>query len=99
MRIWAVIVLFSVFNLANAQDYRQEIEDQVITPCIQEIVRRHGETPGVSQAEMVELIRALQRDQFDEAIEALIPLVEGQPEDVRKSVYLIGLQSCIPGAG
>lgn len=76
-------------------DYRAEIVAQVVDPCILSNARRSGLTEYMSDVEALATMKAMQMDVVETTVEALMPLVVGQPESMRDTLYEVSLGVCI----
>ena len=104
----AVCLLFSFLSCAlwghfvQAQtddDYKAEIMQHIIDPCFQYSASKSEPLDGISESEMVELMKLMSPDAVQDTIDVTLPVVKGQPVEDRTKVYEIGLRLCIQGTG
>ena len=79
----------------QAQNYRAEIMREVIDPCLLAILARQGGIPGVSTSEALELLKIVQKQQTEQSIQALLPLMRGETREQRALLYQFGLRTCV----
>lgn len=96
--ILAVAIVVASVGIANAQDYRSEIMQYVIDPCVMATARRGAVRSGISPREMAELIKAVNKDQYDRAIQMMTPTLRGKTWSQRKILYDWGRRKCIRGS-
>ena len=91
-------VVIALSSPAAAQNYRSEIMQHVIRPCVEYSVQKNGldETIGLDTA--VDLIITINEQSYESAIGAMMTMVQGQPLNVRLALYEFGLSQCISGA-
>ena len=80
-----------------AVDYRAEIEAQVIDPCYLAVIRR--ETLGIDAAQMLPLVKLMQKPLVQESIAVLLPIINGLDVKGRETVCAASLRTCLEGAG
>lgn len=87
-------------TLADANDVslRAEVEKHVVDPCFLDAARRNR-IDGVSDQEMIDLLKAMQSDAVDTIMTSLLPLVRDiETMEGRSAVYTFGRMACIQGA-
>ena len=104
----AVCLLFSSLScvlsghFAQAQtddDYTAEIMQHIIDPCFTYSTSKSEPVAGMSETEMVTLMKIMSPDAVQDTIDVTLPVVRGKPADDRMKVYEIGLRLCIQGTG
>ena len=83
---------------ASATDYRAEITAEVIRPCVLHSVRSTGLSENMDEEDAADIIMMMNHTTYEEAIDVMVPLVTGQPLELRRALYAFGLQNCINGA-
>ena len=94
----AVMVVCSTVSVLS-QDYRTEIMRHVIDPCVMASARRSAPGTGVSAEQMAELIKMMNRDAYERAVQQMIPALRGKSWSQRQALYDWGLQQCLRGSG
>ena len=80
-------------------DYKAEITANIIDPCFQYSASKSEPLDGISESEMVELMKLMSPDAVQDTIDVTLPAVKGQPPEARMRVYELGLKLCIRGTG
>ena len=102
---WLFVSVFSCFysiSFAKAQtddDYKAEIMQHIVDPCFQYSASKQDPPAGMSESEMVELMKIMSPQAVQDTIDVTLPVVKGKPVDDRMKVYEIGLKLCIQGTG
>ena len=98
-----LVAFFSCLSLSvSAQsddDYKAEIMENIVDPCFQYSASKSEPLDGISESEMVELMKLMSPDAVQETIDVTLPAVKGQSPEARKQVYELGLKICIRGTG
>ena len=74
------------------KDYRAEIEAEVIDPCYLAIIRRQEPVEGVSNQQMLELLKIVETANVTQMVQTLLPVVTGK---TRTHIYELGKMVCI----
>ena len=91
---------FSIFIQAQTDDdYKAEIMQHIVDPCFQYSASKQDPPAGMSESEMVELMKIMSPQAVQDTIDVTLPVVKGKPVDDRMKVYEIGLKLCIQGTG
>ena len=93
----AVMVICSTASV-QSQDYRTEVMQHVIDPCVMASARRSAPGTGVSAEQMAELIKMMNRDAYERAVQQMIPALRGKSWAQRQALYKWGLQQCLGGS-
>ena len=80
-------------------DYTNEIMQHIVDPCFKYSASKSEPVAGMSEAEMVTLMKIMSPDAVQDTIDVTLPVVRGKPVDDRMKVYEIGLRLCIQGTG
>lgn len=80
-------------------DYKAEIMQHIVDPCFQYSASKSEPLDGISETEMVELMKLMSPSAVQDTIDVTLPTVKGQPLDARMQVYALGLKLCIKGTG
>ena len=92
----AVALCVAVVSGARGQDYRSEIMQHVIDPCVMAAAR--GKARGnVSPRQLAELIKIMNRVQYERAVQMMIPTLYGKDWNQRQALYRWGRVKCIQG--
>lgn len=91
--VWALLFV----PVSYAADYRQEIMDNMITPCFQEAMKREGLSP--SDPRLLAEYKRLFGDQIEQQVQLLQSTLKANPVsyEERKELYQLGLDSCLNG--
>lgn len=81
------------------EDYMNEIMQHIIDPCFKYSASKSEPVAGMSESEMVTLMKIMSPDAVQDTIDVTLPVVKGTPVDDRMKVYEIGLRLCIQGTG
>ena len=81
------------------EDYTAEIMQHIVDPCFQYSAGKQEPVAGMSEAEMVTLMKIMSPDAVQDTIDVTLPVVKGKPVDDRMKVYEIGLKICMQGTG
>lgn len=81
---------------ARGQDYRGEIMQYVIDPCVMAAARKNARG-NVTPRQMAELIKIVNRQQYERAVQMMIPTLYGKTWDQRQALYRWGRIKCIQG--
>lgn len=86
------------FPALASDSLRDEIIEKVIDPCYLDTVLRNP-VEGVSAQQMLELLKVMQADEAENAINALLPIVsKAESSQGRTAIYEIFKQQCIEAA-
>lgn len=80
-------------------DYKAEIMQHIVDPCFAYSASKSEPLDGISESEMVELMKLMSPGAVQDTIDVTLPAVKGQPLEARKQVYALGLKLCIKGTG
>lgn len=103
-----VLLLVTVFsslysiNFVQARsddDYKAEIMQHVVDPCFQYSANKSEPIAGISETEMVTLMKMISPQAVEDTINVTLPVVRGKLPEARKEIYKFGLNTCIRGAG
>lgn len=86
-----------LFAQSPAPDLEAEIIEHVVDVCFMVVVAEADILPNMSRVEALEVLKAVDADNVQTMIEALLPLVEGREFENRRIIYDAGAQSCIDG--
>lgn len=93
-------VLWGQFVQAQTdEDYTNEIMQHIVDPCFQYSASKSEPLDGISESEMVELMKLMSPDAVQDTIDVTLPAIKGQPPEARMQVYELGLKLCIKGTG
>ena len=102
---WLFVSVFSCLksiSFAQAQtddDYKAEIMQHIVDPCFQYSAGKQEPVDGMSEAEMVTLMKIMSPDAVQDTIDVTLPVVKGKPIEARMEIYKLGLDTCIRGVG
>ena len=94
------VLLFSsvaLAQMANDEAYRKEIMVYVIDPCYRYSLEMIGGIPGLTGNQALDLLKIMQKDETEQMIRVVLPLVKGQTKDARDSIYKFSKEQCIAG--
>ena len=98
MKTILLILVISLWPaLIYAEDYRQEIEKNVVHTCIDKITES-VDKGGLSKQELYELFYTLKPDAIENIISETQGLVHDQDKDTRLMVYRLMASNCTKGA-
>ena len=80
-------------------DYKAEIMQHIVDPCFQYSAGKQETVDGMSESEMVTLMKLMSPQAVEDTVSVTLPVVKGKPVDDRMKVYEIGLKLCIQGTG
>lgn len=80
-------------------DYKAEITQHIVDPCFQYSASKSEPLDGISESEMVELMKLMSPNAVQDTIDVTLPSVKGQPPEARMRIYELGLKLCIKGTG
>ena len=81
------------------EDYKAEIMLNIVDPCFAHSAGKQEPVGGMSESEMVTLMKMMSPDAVQDTIDVTLPVVTGKPLDARMQVYELGLKLCIRGTG
>lgn len=80
-------------------ELKAEIMRHIVDPCFQYSASKSEPIDGMSETDMVMLMKLMSPDAVVDTVDVTLPAVRGQPADNRMKVYEIGLKLCIQGTG
>ena len=87
-----------LFPALASDSLRDEIIEKVIDPCYLDMVLRNR-VEGVSDQQMLELLKIMQADETENMIDAVLPIVsKAESFQGRSAIYEIFKQQCIEAA-
>lgn len=92
----AAALCVAVVSSARGQDYRSEIMQYVIDPCVMAAARKNARG-NVTPRQMAELIKIMNSQQYERAIRQMIPTLYGKTWNQRQALYRWGRVKCIQG--
>ena len=97
MRVLIFMALLGLFSIAHAQDYRGEITEHVVKPCIVQSmdVDELSFRWGLSVDETLTFLLLQVEGRMDEVYDAVLPLVEDLDEDSRLMLYELHAKMCV----
>jgi len=96
----SVCLCVGTSSLSQTDDELQaEIMRHIIDPCFAHSASKSEPIAGMSEKDMVTLMKLMSPDAVVDTVDVTLPAVRGQPADARKKVYEIGLKLCIKGTG
>ena len=97
------VVFFSCLSLSvfaqSDDDYKAEVMQHIVDPCFQYSAGKAEPIPGVSESEMVTLMKMMSPQAVQNTIDVTLPVVKGKPIEARMEIYKFGLNTCIRGTG
>ena len=95
----ALIMSVLAISTAQAQDYRAEIEQHVIVPCLKYATGSVDDYPSMNENELLAAMRIIIGVEHFEKIHAQVStIVAGRSREERRLVYRYFAQQCIKGA-
>ncbi len=93
--------LYSInFSLAQTdEDYTAEIMQHIVDPCFAYSAGKQEPVAGMSESEMVTLMKMMSPQAVEDTINVTLPVVKGKPVDDRMKVYELSLKICKRGTG
>ena len=95
----AVPATFAQQSTMTDTDYEAEIMQHIVDPCFQYSAGNAEPIPGVSESEMVTLMKLMSPQAVQDTIDVTLPVVRGKPSEARMEIYKFGLKTCIRGTG
>ncbi len=92
------IGLLCFSSSSYAQDYRAEIIEYVIDPCLLFSVRKTGLDKKIDEKQALELLRLMTQAQMEQTITEATKLVRHKNFDVRLKLYNVFSMICINSA-
>lgn len=94
---WLATLSFAAIAVAEDDtfDYRGEIIDKFVDPCIIGVVRADAADLSISDSEIVLVVRSFTRVGLEDMLDAWVPQVAAMTEAERHSFYKERLDWCI----
>lgn len=81
------------------EDYTEEIMQHIIDPCFEYKAKNAEPIEGLSEKDMMTLLKLNSSKNVLETITVTLPIVRDKPEDARMGIYKAGRELCIEAAG
>ena len=101
-----VVLLFSFLSCMGSfvqaqtdDEYRTEIMEHIVDPCFQYSASKQEPPAGMSETEMVTLMKIMSPQAVEDTVSVTLPVVKGKPVDDRMKVYELSLKICKQGTG
>ncbi len=91
-----VVVLASLISSpAYAQDYRAEIIQHIVDPCLLHSANRSGLVEKLGREQTLALMKIMTPDMVEKSVKAALPMVMGKSYGDRMTIYKFSAAICI----